>query len=351
MSSNSNKALRVLVFRPGSIGDTLIAIPALNYFRALHPGAQFSLLTNSTRESGLVSASAILQEAGLINNTFYYPSSLRMPGAFIELSRALVKGRFDLCLYLGPLREWCALVRYKLFFLTLGITTVQGLPWQGQKRHAVNVNSGLYEHEANRILRQIGGESMQLSDTSLWSFPLPAGCIERVSALLKAAGRYLVLCIGGKDPAKQWGSANWNALLQELSAEHSDYTLIIVGSHADSSEATRVLSHWPGLAKNLCGDLSALESMAVIRSAACMVSHDTGPLHMAALMNVPCVALFRDRDLPGVWFPFVERRIVFYQNREYRGMEVRTHEYIVRTVEDIPVSEVARAVHELLSQG
>lgn len=349
MNSDSNKPQRVLVFRPGSIGDTLMAIPALNYFRALYPKSHFSLLTNSPRVSGLVSASSILEEGGMIEETFYYPPALCMPGVFLKLSQALVRSKFDLCLYLGPLRETSALIRYKLFFLALGISTVQGLPWQGQERHVVN--AGLYEHEANRILRQIGGENMQLSETALWSFPLPTGCIDRAAALRKITGPSIVLCIGGKDPAKHWGGLNWSSLVQKLSASHANYTLIIVGSHLDASEAAQLLTYWPGSSRNLCGELSVLESMAVIGNATCMVSHDTGPLHMAALMNVPCVALFSDRELPGVWFPFIERRIVFYQNFEYRGMDVRRHEYIVRNIEDIPVSEVARAVCELLSQG
>jgi UDP-sulfoquinovose synthase len=38
--------------------------------------------------------------------------------------------------------------------------------------------------------------------------------------------------------------------------------------------------------------------------AAVFTGHDTGPMHLAAAMGVPCAALFSAHNLPGIWFPW-----------------------------------------------
>jgi glycosyltransferase involved in cell wall biosynthesis len=43
-----------------------------------------------------------------------------------------------------------------------------------------------------------------------------------------------------------------------------------------------------------------------------MVCHDSGPMHLAATMGVPCVAIFSARAKPGEWFPRGDHHTVLY---------------------------------------
>lgn len=45
-----------------------------------------------------------------------------------------------------------------------------------------------------------------------------------------------------------------------------------------------------------------MQLIEVIRRATCLVSPDSGPIHIAGALDVPCVALF-SRDLPSRWAP------------------------------------------------
>ena len=75
------------------------------------------------------------------------------------------------------------------------------------------------------------------------------------------------------------------------------------GAAVERERTDHLLSHWPGKRVNLCGELSVRESAAVLRSARVFIGHDSGPMHLAAAVGIPCAAIFSARNPPGRWFP------------------------------------------------
>ncbi len=110
--------------------------------------------------------------------------------------------------------------------------------------------------------------------------------------------------MGGKAAEKDWGVDNWTTLIGGLSEDFGSYGLLFVGAAEDGPRAEALSAHWPSPVINACGKLSPRESGAAMREAAAFAGHDSGPLHLAAAMNVPCVALFGDFNRPAKWHPF-----------------------------------------------
>lgn len=52
----------------------------------------------------------------------------------------------------------------------------------------------------------------------------------------------------------------------------------------------------------LVGKTNIIQLIEIIRRAKCLVSPDSGPMHIAGALDIPCVALF-SRDLPSRWAP------------------------------------------------
>jgi ADP-heptose:LPS heptosyltransferase len=68
------------------------------------------------------------------------------------------------------------------------------------------------------------------------------------------------------------------------------------------------------VAINLCGKLTPRESAAVFAEARIFIGHDSGPMHLAAAVQTPCVAIFAARNKPRVWFPYgKQHRVVYHQ--------------------------------------
>src|SRR6188508_980661 len=65
--------LRTLVYRPGSLGDTLVSLPAIAEIRRRYPEHRLSLLTeNQLAGSTRVSPWTILKETGWFEDVYFY---------------------------------------------------------------------------------------------------------------------------------------------------------------------------------------------------------------------------------------------------------------------------------------
>ena len=90
---------------------------------------------------------------------------------------------------------------------------------------------------------------------------------------------------------KRWPVASYNALAEELLKLGMEVTLI--GNAGDSAFANSFV----GLpVQDAIGKKSLPETLQLMRDADVVVTHDTGPLHLARLVRVPIVALFGPTD-------------------------------------------------------
>lgn len=90
-----------------------------------------------------------------------------------------------------------------------------------------------------------------------------------------------------EDALRRWPVASYRALAERLLAAGQEVLLI-----GDKNDA-RFGGEFSGLAvKNELGKHSLVASLQLMRDADVVVSHDTGPLHLARLVRTPCVALF-----------------------------------------------------------
>src|ERR1051325_8211845 len=97
------KANKVLVYRVGHLGDTIIALPSLRAVRDNFAAAHSALLANATIGAARVTAASIIPD-GLVDEWLTYPSNDRMnnPVDMTRLLRQLRKRSFDTLVYLAP---------------------------------------------------------------------------------------------------------------------------------------------------------------------------------------------------------------------------------------------------------
>jgi ADP-heptose:LPS heptosyltransferase len=124
------------------------------------------------------------------------------------------------------------------------------------------------------------------------------------AALATLGGRdFIAASIGTKWQVNDWGDANWAALLRSLSTEWRDQALVFFGAGDELDRSAGLAAEWQGPTLNLCGHLPPRVSGAALRRALVFVGHDSGPMHLASAVGVPCVALFGNRCPPRLWHP------------------------------------------------
>lgn len=119
-----------------------------------------------------------------------------------------------------------------------------------------------------------------------------------------AVGDYWLACVTSRLPEghRNWPLGRWAALLQQWSRTYGR-RFVLVGDPGESAAAERVCQLVDsGAAINATGDCATLDLLIGLTShAAGYVGRDTGPLHLAAAMDQPVVAVFGG----GTWPRFM----------------------------------------------
>ncbi|MEY9985997.1 heptosyltransferase-3 [Bradyrhizobium yuanmingense] len=329
---------KILVYRLGSLGDTIVALPCFHKIAEAFPDADRILLTNIPVSTKAAPLQAILGDSGLIHSYISYPVGTRSITALWELSQTIRAIGVDTLVYLMPARGRMKIVRDRYFFRLSGVGRIVGLPTTPDlQNNRIDTISGAEERECERLARtlfELG--PINLKSASAWDLLLTAQERQQGEAIvagLKAPP--IAINMGGKAAEKDWGIERWLELLQRLAASFGDHPLLIVGAAEDSERARQVGQAWPAAVIDTCGRLSPRESAAALRSAKLFIGHDSGPLHLAAATGVPCVGLFGNFNKPMKWHPYGAGHAIIHN---MRGMTA------------ISVNEVLDTAIQLLSQ-
>lgn len=296
---------RVLIHRPGSLGDTVVALPCFHLIRAVFPGAELRVLTNAPVAQNAPSLFSVLDGSGLIDGYLEYPISVRDPRQLWRLAGDIRRWRPDAIVYLAR-REWLRqVVRDAVFFRACGVRNIIGLPLTRDRLRNRLRPSGLREHESERLVRNLAVlGTVDLNDPACWNLALTEGDRElprRLIAEQIGALPYIALSIGTKQPANEWGMANWRTLIGDLVKSYP-HRLVFTGADGDRAATDAIIRDRPDRCVNLCG-MKVRENAALIAEAALFIGHDSGPMHLAAAVGTPLVAVFSRLFAPGIWFP------------------------------------------------
>lgn len=315
-----SRVRRVLVYRLGSLGDTMVVLPALHLVERLFPEAERRLLSNQPVHGKAAPASAILENSGLIDSYMSYPVGTRNPLTLAAIALRIRRFRPDLLVYLTKPRGERVIARDRRFFdLVCGIPRILGLPLGSLGENLAPAQpGGLWENEAARLARTLEAFGpTDVNDLRNWNLRLTAEEQALGAAALEPLGsRPLLACgPGTKMQAKDWGVGNWRTLLDRLAERFQEHGLVLVGAKDDFDVSAEAASAWTGRALNLCGALAPRVTAAVLTRTELFLGPDSGPMHFAAAAGVPCAIAFASRTEPGIWYPVGKQHQVVYHRK------------------------------------
>jgi len=353
---------RVLIYRLGSLGDTVVALPALHLVARAYPNAERRMLTNIPVNSKAPAAAAVLAGTGLVDGYISYQVGTRSLRELASLWWQLVRWRPQVVVYLAAFRGGSAVVRDSRFFSLCGVRRQIGLPLSEsmQQNQWIEEEQGL-EHEARRLVRNLAelGDG-EIDDPESWNLRLTEDEIASARAALGLAAGMPVIAVsvGTKVQSKDWGAENWRRLLGEIAVVAKGYAVVMCGAQEEHAASEAAAQGWRAaggdetVVINLCGRLTPRESAAVFAEAKLFVGHDSGPMHLAAAVQTPCVAIFAARNKPRVWFPYGNQHRVIYHQVDCWGCGLETCVVERRKcIRSITVDEVMAAVRDVLERS
>jgi ADP-heptose:LPS heptosyltransferase len=337
-------AKRVLIYRLGSLGDTVVALPAFHLVERAFPQAERRMLTSYPPTAKAPPSSAVLENTGLIHGFFRYNYGTRDVRELLSLWWQLLRWRPDVLVYMSGQSPAAATKRNVAFFRICGITRFVGVPVNDDMRWPLREDSSpvIYdgtsppsdevdlEFECSRLVRNLSelGDG-RLDDPASWDLRLTSAEHARAAEVLEpAASRPIIaVSIGTKMQAKDWERENWRAFLVRAAAEYPGHALALCGAPEESEASEFAANGWREVSSspviNLCGVLTPRQSAAVFARAEIFIGHDSGPMHLAAAVQTPCVAVFSSRNIPHVWFPYGKGHRVLYHHVDCQGCNLQ----------------------------
>lgn len=327
MSPPARKSPRVLVHQLGSLGDTIVSLPALRAIRRhFGPSAHITLLHES-RPGVPVIPGSLLTAGAEVDDFLAYPLPTRRWEKIFGIVRlwwGLSRGQFSTVVSLTPAERTLRQVRRdRRFFRLAGMAQGVGFhAFDSGKLYPRNPDGGpgRTDHEARFRLRRLQRDGIDISlEEDLrrpFYFP-PPDAKRTATGWLRERGwkegqSLAVLCPGAKQPTNLWPIDRFAEIGRRI--RQSDTTeVVVVGGSAEREAGDRLVRAMEG-GWNAAGHLDVPGSAALLQTASFLVGLDTGTTHLAAAMGIPCVALYGGRDHPGRWDPLGEGHEVIRSN-------------------------------------
>lgn len=297
----------ILIVKPSSLGDVVHSLPVLQALHTCYPAARIDWVIAKGLE-GLLEGHPLLHRLIVIDKDRW--RQLSRAGSTVrelrELFSTLRAGQYDLVIDLQGLLRSGLITGATGAPLRVGFSEAR----EGSRHfYSHTVAGGREVHAVDRYLRIAAALGCAAKDVL---FPLPpsAGVSEKVEELRTRLRDYVVLVPGARWETKLWPAGSFGELAALLPLPS-----VVIGGSADRDRAAEIVRLAQGRAHSLAGETSLPELIELMRTARAVVTNDSGPMHIAAALGVPVVAVFGPTS-PVRTGPYGKNKVVLQSARE-----------------------------------
>lgn len=297
---------RALVIKLRHHGDVLLASPVFSVMKNRAPNIEVDALVYAdTRQ--------MVQDHPSISRVFCIDRGWKKLGAFRQakqewqLLAELRERRYDLVVHLTEHWRGAWLARLLGARWSVAPATGRGRIWRSSFTHLTRAARGRHVVESNLdALRRIGVYP-EPSERALLLQP-GAEATQKIATLLSTNRLHAVPFVqihpSSRWRFKCWPAQNMARLIDQLHAQGWPVVLTAAPDAAEASMIEEIVGRIERpVAANLAGQLSLKELAALTAQARLFIGMDSAPMHIAAAMGTPALALFgpSGADLWGPW--------------------------------------------------
>jgi heptosyltransferase-1 len=352
MSFNKRNSNTVLVLMPDKhMGNVVVSLPAIVALKEFFKGKNFFLVIDEAYGD-------IVEPLIRMENVFFFPRKQLKKNHFIK--RVAIFFRF-----IHQLRGISPNIAIDLQggYASSILTYLSGAPVRVARSTAkraylynrkVKLSEGKHKvYNYTDIASAVGAHSIDIyyrlkavgaKKVSLSKKLLDEGIISDmpIACIHPGAGRFF----------RQWNSDGFADISDWLFSE--GFQVAFVGSSGDLKKIQEIISLTKHTMYNLGGKLSLGELMALLEILleinSLYIGNDSGPLHLAAAMGIPVIALFG----PGVdrrWRPLSEKSILLRGNKRCQKCKGKDCQFDFICIRTLSSEAVKIAIETLLGTG
>jgi heptosyltransferase-1 len=351
-------AMKILIVKMSAIGDVIHTLPALTALRRHYPDAQIDWLVEDTAADLLEGHPALscvlVWRRKRFRELLMAGRFFSAAGLFLSSLRALRRTRYDLII------DFQALLKSSLWIFFS----------HGRRKAGFGKGMEHAEHSHLFLNERIPAPSMEIHALDRGLKLIEALGVDgsrvvydllteerNAQALLEEKGihgheRLIAINPVAKWPTKLWEPRKFAELNERLLSE--GYQVVFTGSREDGAMIDEI-GHSNKLPLiRLDGQTTLKTLAAVYRLCGAVVTTDTGPMHLAAAVGTPVVALFGP-TAPWRTGPYGEGHVVVRAGLNCSPCFMRTchtHEFEkMACMKGITVGAVVEGVHRVAGKG
>lgn len=291
---------RVLFIKPDHIGDMLLAIPAMRALKEASPYTEIHVLAGYWAGSILANVPEVDQVL-----TIDFPGFRRSDKKsnyiapyfqLLKVARQLRQVGYGHAIVLRPDHWWGAMLAH-----IAGISERIGYSIESVAPFLTHAIPHKHEHAIRQNLRLVEGWTGQIANEDV-PYYLDVYDKERmeITAMLKQCGigekqPYFCIHPGSGTWVKQWNYDSWAKVADTL-CEQLDATVVFTGSDSERAMVDNIQNRMQNKSCTTAGELSLHQLGALYERALVVLGPDSGPMHLAAAIGTPTVALFGAAD-------------------------------------------------------
>jgi len=277
---------KILIIKPSSLGDIIDALPAVGSIRKQYPSACISWLVKS-------------EWGSLLNGHPFIDEVIAAPFAWRGISRLIgaVRRPFDLVVDLQGLLRSALLGAATGAPVRIGFASArEGASRFYTDRVTIPERTVHAVDRYREIARALGCDVSRID----FGIPISRESAAGIDRLLSGVGfspsdRFIAIHPTARWESKKWMPTRFADLADWLIREKRN-PIIFVGSKGEREEVEQIVRRMKQPAINVAGETTLSELAELIRRAECFICNDSGPMHLAAAIGTPVVALFGPTD-------------------------------------------------------
>lgn len=304
-------AQNVLLIRLDNLGDVLLTTPAFHAVKQTLPHARLTLLASPV--GAQVAAldpdidEVIVYQAPWMDPWHKLPQESEREQAVI----AQLKARhFDAAIIFTSFRQSALPAAYLCYLAAIPLRAAASIDGPGSLLTTRHKHPERMMHEVERGLDLVAALGMQTDERDM-VLRVPEQSLETVRREridpVRSTGPYIVVHPGCSMPARTYPWEMYAEVI-ELLVKQLHAFVAVTGAEDERRLVEQVLLRVPEeqrrSTQSLAGVLSFPELCALIKLSDLTITNNTGPMHIAAAVKTPVIALFALTNPPEQWGPW-----------------------------------------------
>lgn len=338
----------ILIIKPSSLGDIILALPALTALRKSFPDAKISWLIRPEFAPILENhphlTEIIIFDRKFLGKAWFHPGAL---ASLVSLIKRLRHAEFD------------AVIDFQGLFRTASLAWLSGCKKRFGIANARELAPLFYTHKITqtkdcihlvdfylKIIKAAGASELDVE----FVLPQHPEAADSVAGLLQSRDispdNYVALIPGSAHEDKRWPVERFAELAERISSQFG-LPIVATGDSGESALIEKLKDLSNVHVANIAGKTSLSELVVLLKNARLVVSNDTGPGHIAAALSTPLVLMFSWSN-PARIAPYKRIECLVAREPFGRGRKIKSRDP-KHNVDTITVDEVYQKVCEQLS--